>query len=63
MLNFTWSLPTLDLDNELEIIEYRVYGDKGYLLEGSFELLASINSYEHNYHVQYSLTSGVYYSF
>ena len=33
------------------------------MLEDNFELLASINSYEHNYHVQSALTSGILYSF
>lgn len=34
----------------LPIDSYKVYWDAGYLLQGRFELLATINSYDHYFY-------------
>jgi hypothetical protein len=47
----------------LPIDSYLVYWDAGYILEGEFELLATINSFDHYFYAAIDLTAGTYYSF
>lgn len=47
----------------LAIDAYNVYWDAGYILEGEFVLLATINSYDHYFYEAVELTPGTFYSF
>lgn len=47
----------------LPIDSYNIYWDAGYLLEGKFQLLATINSFDHYFFEAENLTPSVYYSF
>jgi hypothetical protein len=47
----------------LQIDSYKVYWDAGYILEGEYELLATINAFDHYFYTAMDLTSGTYYSF
>jgi hypothetical protein len=47
----------------LPIDSYKVYWDAGYILEGEFELLSTINSFDHYFYAAIDLTPGTYYSF
>ncbi len=47
----------------IPIDSYLVYWDAGYILEGEFELLATINSFDQYFYAAIDLTGGTYYSF
>jgi hypothetical protein len=47
----------------LPIDAYNVYWDAGYILEGQFKLLATIDSYDHYFYEALDLVPGAYYSF
>jgi len=47
----------------LPIDSYNVYWDQGYIREGEFELLATIESYDHFFYEALDLDSGTYYQF
>lgn len=61
-LTIAWTQPALT-SVMLPIDSYKVYWDAGYLLQGRFELLSTINSYDHYFYEAKDLTPGIYYSF
>jgi hypothetical protein len=61
-LTFQWEKPQITAD-KLPLLEYRVYWDAGYLLDGDFVQLDSIYAFNHNFFRAENLIPGQLYRF